>query len=81
MVAMVITKSTAPDIPTEVEIRLETPKNGHIPKNLDNTMLLTNMADIIMMMYSISENYAVLIFFVKTLKIATRNAKAMKAPG
>ena len=52
-VAIVITKSTAPDIPTEVETLLDTPKNGHIPKNWDSTILLTKTAAISMMRYSI----------------------------
>ncbi len=45
MVAKTITKATAPAIPAAVEIRLETPRNGQIPKNCINTMLFTSTAD------------------------------------
>jgi hypothetical protein len=45
MVAITMTKVTAPVIPRPVEIFLETPRKGQIPKNWLNTMLLTNMAD------------------------------------
>ena len=45
---MVITNKTAPDIPTDVDTLLETPKNGQIPKNCDSTMLLTKTAAISM---------------------------------
>jgi hypothetical protein len=47
MVASTITKVTAPAIPAAVEIRLETPRNGQIPRNCINTMLLTRIADMI----------------------------------
>jgi len=47
MVAKTITKATAPVIPIAVESFLETPKNGQTPKNCIRTMLLTNMAAII----------------------------------
>lgn len=46
IVAMVITNITAADIPIEVSIFLDTPRNGHIPRNCANTMLLTNIAEI-----------------------------------
>ena len=45
MVASVITKSTALPIPMEVDILLETPTNGQIPRNCANTILLTKMAE------------------------------------
>ena len=44
--AIVITKITAPPIPAAVFVRLETPKNGHIPRNWLNTTLLTSAAPI-----------------------------------
>ena len=44
MVAIVSTNATAADIPNAVSTFLDTPKNGQIPKNCDNTMLLTKMA-------------------------------------
>jgi hypothetical protein len=50
---MVITKITAPVIPTDVEILLETPRNGHTPRNCANKILLTNIADITITKYSI----------------------------
>jgi hypothetical protein len=53
MVARVITKTTAPPIPTDVESLLETPRNGQIPRNCANTMLFTKIAEIMIMMYSI----------------------------
>ena len=46
IVAMVITNITAADIPIEVSIFLDTPRNGHIPRNCANTILLTNIAEI-----------------------------------
>jgi hypothetical protein len=54
MVASVSTKATAADIPSEVSIFFDTPRNGHIPKNCDNTMLFTNMALMKIKMYSIT---------------------------
>jgi hypothetical protein len=48
-VAIVITNSTAPDIPIDVDILLETPRNGQIPKNWDSTILFTNTAAMRMM--------------------------------
>ena len=44
-VAIVITNITAAPIPVAVEILLETPKNGQIPKNCEKTILLTNTVD------------------------------------
>ena len=43
-VARTITKITATDIPTAVSNFLDTPRNGQIPKNLDNTKLLVRIA-------------------------------------
>ncbi len=51
--ASAITKRTAPPIPNEVETRDETPRKGHIPKNCAKTTLFTNMANNIMLIYSI----------------------------
>ena len=42
--ASVITKMTAPDIPSAVETRLETPRNGQIPRKRERTKLLTSTA-------------------------------------
>ena len=53
MVAKTITKVTAPVIPRAVVILFETPKNGHTPRNWANTTLLTNIADIIINIYSV----------------------------
>ena len=51
MVEIVITKATAPLIPRAVLIFLDTPKNGQIPKNCDNTMLFTKTAAIKILMF------------------------------
>lgn len=51
--AKVITKMTAPLIPTAVDILLETPKNGQIPRNCAKIMLFTKMAEINIIIYSI----------------------------
>jgi hypothetical protein len=53
MVARVNTNATAADIPNEVSIFFETPRNGQMPKNCDNTMLFTKMAEINIKRYSI----------------------------
>lgn len=58
MVARIITKVTAPVIPTAVDTFFDTPRKGQIPRNCANTTLLTNMADIIIKIYSM------IIFFV-----------------
>jgi len=39
-----MTKATAPVIPMAVSIFLDTPRNGHMPKNCVNTILFTNTA-------------------------------------
>ena len=78
-VASVMTKTTAPDIPTAVEILLDTPKKGQMPKNWENTMLLTNIAPIMIMNISmILKFYA---FFLIALMNATINPSARNAPG
>ena len=59
-VAMVSTNATAAPMPIAVSTFLDTPRNGHIPKNWDNTTLLTNTAAININIYSIS--YLVLCF-------------------
>jgi hypothetical protein len=48
-----MTKVTAAPIPNAVSIFLDTPRNGQIPKNCDNTILLTNIAEININKYSI----------------------------
>jgi hypothetical protein len=53
MVEMVITKITAPPMPTAVEVFFETPRNGQIPKNFARTILLMKMVEIIITRYSI----------------------------
>ena len=55
IVAKVMTKITAAPIPNEVDIFLDTPRKGHIPRNCVNTILLTNIADINIIKYSISK--------------------------
>jgi len=40
-------------MPNAVSTFLETPKNGQIPKNCDNTMLFTKIAEININIYSI----------------------------
>ena len=39
---MTITKTTAPPIPTDELILLDTPRNEQIPRNWDSTKLLTS---------------------------------------
>jgi hypothetical protein len=53
MVAMVSTNATAALIPRAVSTFFDTPRNGQIPKNCDNTMLFTKMAEININIYSI----------------------------
>ena len=50
-VAKVITKMTAAPIPNAVEVFLEVPKKGQMPKNWEKITLLTKMVDKIMMRY------------------------------
>ena len=52
-VARVITKHTAIDMPVAVESLLETPRNGQMPRNCARTILLTNIAEMIIRKYSI----------------------------
>ena len=47
-VARVMTKTTAPAIPVAVEILLETPRKGQVPRNWASITLLTNIAEMIM---------------------------------
>ena len=54
MVASVNTKATAADIPSEVSTFLETPKKGQMPRNCENTMLFTKMAEKNINRYAIS---------------------------
>ncbi len=58
MVAIVITKATAPLIPKAVSSFLETPRKGQIPKNCDNTILFTNTALIKINIYVIILNFS-----------------------
>ena len=53
MVAMTNTKVTARPMPLAVSTFLDTPRNGQMPKNCDNTTLLTNIAEMKINMYSI----------------------------
>ena len=53
MVAIVSTNATAALMPIAVSIFLETPRKGQIPRNCDNTMLFTKIADININIYSI----------------------------
>jgi len=46
MAEIVITNITANPMPKAVEIFLETPRKGQIPKNCDKTMLFTKIAAI-----------------------------------
>ena len=63
------TKVTAAPIPIEVSTFLETPKNGQIPKNCDNTTLLTNTATININIYSIQfQFYALRSLFTIAIK-------------
>lgn len=57
-VARAITKMTAAPIPKEVEIRVDTPKKGQIPRNWVKTMLFTNIAEMINRMYSMAYDFA-----------------------
>lgn len=75
MVESVITNITANPMPAAVDIFLDTPKNGQIPKNCDNTILLTKTAVIKII------RYAMVYALRSLLKIMIRPAKAKKAPG
>ena len=52
IVESVSTKVTAAPIPAAVSIFFETPRNGHIPRNCDSTILFTNTAAINIIIYS-----------------------------
>ena len=49
---MVSTKVTASPIPIAVSTFFETPRKGQIPRNCDNTTLLTKMATMMIPIYS-----------------------------
>ena len=49
-----MTKATAADMPSEVSIFFDTPRNGQMPRNCANTMLLTKMALMKIRIYSMS---------------------------
>jgi hypothetical protein len=61
-VAKVITKITAIAIPNAVEILLETPIKGQVPRNCANRMLLTRIALIIIIIYSIIQIFSIIFF-------------------
>ena len=48
-----MTKHTAPDIPVAVLSLFYTPRNGQIPINWESRILFTNIADIMINIYSI----------------------------
>ena len=50
-VAMVNTKMTAAPIPNAVEVFLEVPRKGQMPRNWEKITLLTKMVDKIMIRY------------------------------
>ena len=52
---MVSTKATAAPIPKAVSIFFDTPKKGQMPKNCDNTILFTNIAEMNIKIYSMSK--------------------------
>ena len=51
-VASIMTKVNAPVMPMAVDTFLDTPRKGQMPKNCDNTTLLTNTAAINIKIYS-----------------------------
>ena len=63
------TKITAAPIPTAVDVFLEVPKNGQIPRNCAKMTLLTKIVDIRMIMIFMALRY--LVFF-NLLTIAMR---------
>ena len=67
MVAIVSTKATAALIPIAVSTFLETPRNGQIPRNCDNTMLFTKIAEININIYSIFFSYLIELGFLQTI--------------
>ena len=50
------TNVTAP-MPNDVPTRLDTPRNGQIPRNCDSTTLLTKIELMIMMKYSMTISF------------------------
>ena len=67
MVAMVSTKATAALIPIAVSTFLDTPRNGQMPKNCDNTMLFTKIAEIKINIYSIFFSYLIELGFLQAV--------------
>ena len=67
MVAIVSTKATAALIPIAVSTFLETRRNGQIPRNCDNTMLFTKIAEININIYSIFFSYLIGLGFLQTI--------------
>ena len=53
MVASVMTKATAADMPSDVLTFCDTPRKGQMPRNCDRMILLTNIAEMKISMYSI----------------------------
>ena len=54
-------------IPIAVSTFLDTPKNGQIPRNCDNTMLFTKIAEININIYSIFFSYLIELGFLETV--------------
>lgn len=73
IVEIVITNVTAAPIPNAESIFLETPRNGHIPKNWVNTILLTKIAVMNMDIY-----VSMTIWIFNLLIIAIRKPNADK---
>jgi hypothetical protein len=67
MVARVITKATAAPIPMDVSTFLETPRNGHIPRNCEKMMLLTNIAEININKYSMIQMMIIMFFVIVSI--------------
>lgn len=78
VVAMVMTNVTAMPMPTAELMRLLTPRKGQMPRNWASTILLMNIAVMIIEMYS-SMVYSA--FLRSLLTMAIRYPRAMKAPG
>ena len=51
-VARVMTKHTAMDMPAAVLNLLDTPRKGQTPRNCDNRILFTNIAEMMISIYS-----------------------------
>ena len=63
-----MTKQTARLIPVAVESLLLTPRKGQMPRNCARTILLTNIADIMMRKYSIRQSYFLAILLKMTIR-------------